>query len=1053
MEAHKVKCPHCKHENPPSKIYCEECGEMLIHIQYSRENPPKTGEESSVPPESPEVSASAAQPSKPPSQELKPRSIFASRYKILEKVGEGRTGFVYKALDSKSGEEVALKLIKSEVVADDKAFKRIQKEFKPARKLSHKHICRMYHMGTFKGSRYVTMDFVSGEDLKSSIQRMGQFTFRKALFTAKQICAGLAEAHRSGLLHRNLKPQNIMVDEFGNVRIMEFGLSGLKSLGDTKITGKRKDADAYRSPEQLRGEEVDQRSDIYSLGLILYEMLTTRLPITGEIPLSFAKEQQIPGGLSRLILKCLVKEKENRIQSAKEMLTELERIDTGAPYIEKEIPQRRPAAAKKRAVRLDIQKLLVPGLIVAAAAAIAILLWQLFFVDRIGSISESKPSLAVVHFENDTADENLDYWGTMISEAIIADLNQSKYLEVLSSETLYGILSDLNQLKTNTYAPAVLKQVARQGGVDYIMYGNYSKEGDTVRIRIFLMNKQKEKPIASWSDEGRGEESLFTMVDGLTLKLKERFKIKGERLSDDLDREASRITTGSLEAFRIYLDGHRHYLEGKYRQSTEEMERAIAIDPGFALAFKSLSMSYARLSLSAQRDESIQKVFDLSDRISEKELYTLQGDFFRESEETYDKSVDAYTRLLELYPDDAASRMKLGSIYLDAEDFDKALEQFEQIKGSQAEAFNTFAIKADIFMMQGLYDKAEEVLRNYLNSFSNKSWTHHFLAFNYIADGNSYFAQNEIDQAIALDPQNPLSRYLRGVYLTLTDSFVEAENEYKTLLERKDPSGSYLGYHGLANLELVQGKLGQSRKYLAGVIELSQKIGVPWIGAQARSILALRLLESGLSRDALRQCDLALESATAAKRQDLQRLALHYKGLAYVSSRSLSRAQGTADQLKELIEKGSHTKEIRRYHHLVGMIELEKKNYPLAIENLELALSLLPYQSSLDNQAYTKNSQALFIHSLALAYYRSGNLKKAVEEYEKINGLTTGRLFFGGIFARSFYTVGRIYQRLGENSKAEENYNKFLALWFNADSSISEVYDAKRRVSALNRRP
>ncbi len=1027
-------------------IYCEECGEMLIHVKYSREQPSKSGEEPAASPEPSEVSDSSKDTSQPSSEELKSGGMFAGRYKILGKLGEGKTSHVYKVIDSKTGQEVALKLIKSDSAPDDRTFKRIQKEFKTVRKLSHKHICRMVHLGTFKGTRYVTMEYLAGEPLKDAIKRMGQFTFRKSLFTAKQICEGLAEAHRMGVIHGNLKPQNIKVDEFGNVHIMDFGLTGF-----TK--GEKKNDAAYRSPEQMRGEEIDRRTDIYSLGIILYEMLTTRLPISGEIPISLAQEQQIPGSFSRMILKCLVKEKENRIQSAEEILEVLNNLDTEAPSTEKVVPERKPAFTKKRAVRFDGRKFLVPGLIAVGVVVVAILVWQFMIVQKIGSVPEGKPSLAVVYFENSTADKSIDYWGRMIAESFTADLGQSKYLDVSSSEKLYAVLDELGLLKAKTYTPPVLKNVARIAGVDYIIFGNYAKKGELVSLQIFLRKIQKEKPVASWSEDFSGGDSLFTAVDGLTKKIKQRFKLKKEQLADDLDREVSQITTGSPEAFRYYLEGQRSYLERNYQQSMESMKKAVAIDPEFALAYKYLTMAYVRLGLSSEREEAFQKVMDLSDRIAEKELYTLEGDYFLESEETYDKAIEAFTKLTQLYPDDSTARLNLGGIYFTIEELDKALEQFEQIKGDQAETFNTFALIADIYMMEGLYDRAEEGLRNYLNNFSDKGWTHHFLAFTYIAEGNSYFAQNEIDEASVLDPQNPLSPYLKGVYFTLTGSFVDAEKEYQRLLKRKDISGSYLGYHGLANLKLVQGRLRESREYLNEVIALSRKIGVQWIESQALSILALRLLEAGSPQNALRVCNLASDAATSAGRLDLQRLALHYKGLAYVVLRSFSRANRTAEQLKELIEKGSHEKEIRRYHHLIGMIELERKDYSKAIENLELALSLLPHQSSLGNEAHIRNSQALFINSLALAYYRSGDLERAVEQYERINSLTSGRLFFGYIFAKSFYTLGRIYQNLGNNAKAEENYNKFLALWFNADPGISEVNDAKNRLTRLNRTP
>jgi tetratricopeptide (TPR) repeat protein len=206
-------------------------------------------------------------------------------------------------------------------------------------------------------------------------------------------------------------------------------------------------------------------------------------------------------------------------------------------------------------------------------------------------------------------------------------------------------------------------------------------------------------------------------------------------------------------------------------------------------------------------------------------------------------------------------------------------------------------------------------------------------------------------------------------------------------------------------------------------------------------------------QEALREFNKAWDIGAKDQSQYLQRLALHYKGLAYLGMRSRTRAQRTAEELKTVIEGWAHQKEIRRYHHLMGLIELDRKKYPEAIEHLETALALLPSECSSWVEGHIQNNHALYLDSLALAYHRSGDLEKAAEYYEKLTMLTTGRLYFGGIYAKSFYTLGRIYQRLGNNAKAEDNYNKFLALWFNADKNISEVSDAKRRLSRLNRKP
>ena len=280
-----------------------------------------------------------------------------------------------------------------------------------------------------------------------------------------------------------------------------------------------------------------------------------------------------------------------------------------------------------------------------------------------------------------------------------------------------------------------------------------------------------------------------------------------------------------------------------------------------------------------------------------------------------------------------------------------------------------------------------------------------------------------------------------------------AEKEFPKAIEDKEPAGPYLGHHGLTNLSLTQGRLRDSITSLRSIISFAQNIGIPWVESQARSILGYRLMASNRFQEALREFNKAWDVGAKSQRQDLQRLALHYKGLAYLGMRSRTRALRTAEELKTSIEGWAHQKEIRRYHHLMGMIELDRKKYPEAIEHLETALAFLPFECSSWIEGHIQNNHALYMNSLALAYYRSGNLEKAIEYYEKLTMLTTGRLYFGDIYAKSFYMLGRIYQQSGNKAKAEENYNKFLALWFNADANISEVGDAQRRLSGLNRMP
>jgi tetratricopeptide (TPR) repeat protein len=856
-----------------------------------------------------------------------------------------------------------------------------------------------------------------------------------------------------------------MIDEFGNVRIMDFGIAfSIKSEDITKpgeIIGTR----VYMSPEQAEGKDVDPRSDIYSLGLILYEMLANRLPFEEDIPLSVATKHmdgplkgpreynpQVPEGLNWLILKCLEKDKDKRYKSAEALFEDLALIESEITTIERVIPERIPSTSREITVTFDPKKFLVPALIGVGVVVIAILAWLLFLKKGL-SIPEGKPSLAVLYFKNNTGDATLDHWREMLADSFVADLNQSKYIDVLSSESLFQILESLGQLRATTYSTDVLEQVASRGGINHVLVGDYAKAGETIRVHVNLIDVRRNKTVASETDEGVGVENIFSMVDRLTKKIKGRFDLTDEQLAGDLDREVAQITTSSPEAYRYYVEGRKKHHEGEYRQSIASMEKAVVIDPEFAMAYRSLAVSHGNLGLFRQRKEYLQKALGLSERLSEKELYQVQGDFYSDSEETYDQAIEAYSELLDLYPDDTTALQNLASIYFEIEDWDKALVHLERCVEAKTEYIGTYFSLAEVYAALGQYDKAEEVLRYYLQNLSDSQLIHAYLVFNYICRGQVHIAQAELDIAVRLDPTHRESYYLKGVYHTFTENFVEAEKQFPKAMADSEPAGTYFGLHGLSNIALTQGRFRNSIAQLRSIISFSQKFGFPWVESQARSILGHRLMALNRNQEALREFNKAWEVAAENDRQGMQRLALHYKGLAYLGMGMRSRALKTAEELKTVVEGWSHPKEIRRYHHLMGLIELNRKKYSEAVEHLETALALLPFETSSWIEGHLQNNHALYLDSLALAYYRSGNLEKAIEYYERVTKLSTGRLYFGSLYAKSFYRLGRIYEQINNDVKAEENYNKFLALWFNADASISEVGDAQKRLTGLNKKP
>jgi serine/threonine protein kinase len=319
-----------------------------------------------------------------PVRELTTGSTFAGRYQVIEELGTGGMGKVYKVFDKEIKATVALKLLKPEIALDKNTIERFRNELKLAREISHKNICRMYDLGRDAGLYYLTMEYVPGEDLKNMIRMSHQLGIGTAVIIAEQICDGLAEAHRHGTVHRDLKPSNIMIDRDGNVRIMDFGIA--RSIEAKGMTGAGTiiGTPEYMSPEQVEGKDVDRRSDIYSLGVILYEMLIGRVPFEGDTPFAVGMKHkgeiprdlkevnsQIPEGLSRLVLKCLEKAREKRYQTAEDLRAGLETIEKGIPIAERAIPVRKQRTSKEITMKFSIKKLVLPASVLIILLAIA----------------------------------------------------------------------------------------------------------------------------------------------------------------------------------------------------------------------------------------------------------------------------------------------------------------------------------------------------------------------------------------------------------------------------------------------------------------------------------------------------------------------------------------------------------------------------------------------------------------------------------------------------------------------------------------------------------